>query len=130
MSMKLRSWLASLAIGYAAVTASAQTTTPAPAAKAPVGTPVAAPAAAPVAAANAVAATVNGQPLAEVAVQRGLKRVPPDKHAEARPEIVNYLIDNLLIDQYLQQMKVTVDPKDVDKRLGEMKDEVKKANGD
>ena len=72
------------------------------------------------------AATVNGQPVAEVAVQRGLKRVPAAEHAKARPEILNYLIDNALIDQYLVAQKVAVEPKDVESRITEIKNEVKK----
>jgi peptidyl-prolyl cis-trans isomerase C len=69
---------------------------------------------------------VNGQPIAEVAVQRGLKRVPPDRHAEARPEIVNFLIDNLLIDQYLVQAQVPVDAKDGDAKVKQIKEEIQK----
>jgi parvulin-like peptidyl-prolyl isomerase len=76
------------------------------------------------------AATVNGQPVAEVAVQRGLKRVPPAEHAKARPEILNYLIDNALIDQYLMSQKFAVDPKDVEARIAEIKGEVKKQGQD
>jgi peptidyl-prolyl cis-trans isomerase C len=76
------------------------------------------------------AATVNGQSVTEVAVQRGLKRVPPAEHAKARPEILNYLIDNLLIDQYLAGQKVAVDAKEVEGRVGEIKAEVKKQNQD
>src|SRR6266478_2845367 len=72
------------------------------------------------------AATVNGQPVTEVAVQRGLKRVPPAEHAKARPEILNYLIDNVLIDQYLTAQKIAVDPKEVEARVAEIKNEVKK----
>jgi parvulin-like peptidyl-prolyl isomerase len=78
----------------------------------------------------AVAATVNGQPVAEVAVQRGLKRVPPADHPKARPEILNYLIDNLLIDQYLAQQKIPVEAKEVDGRVEEIKAEIKKAGQD
>jgi peptidyl-prolyl cis-trans isomerase C len=76
------------------------------------------------------AATVNGQPVAEVAVQRGLKRVPPAEHAKARPEILNYLIDNQLIDQYLTGQKIPVDPKEVEGRVTEIKNEVKKNGQD
>ena len=83
---------------------------PAPAAQAPTG----------------VAATVNGQPIMEVAVQRGLRRLPADKQAEARTEILKYLIDNLLVDQYLQQRPVAVDKKDVDAKVDEIKAEIKK----
>jgi len=88
------------------------------------------PIATPAPAANAVAATVNGQPLPEVAVQRGLKRVPPAEHAKARPEILNYLIDNLLLDQYLAGQKILVDIKEVDARVGEIQSEVKKHGQD
>jgi parvulin-like peptidyl-prolyl isomerase len=80
----------------------------------------------PAPAANAVAATVNGQPIPETAVWRGLVRVPPDKHAEARPQILNYLIDQMLVDQYLQQLRIPADNKEVDKRIEEMKTELKK----
>lgn len=79
---------------------------------------------------NTAAATVNGQPVPESWVQRGLKRVPPTDHAKARPEIVNYLIDNLLIDQYLAQQKIPVDPKDVTSRIDEIKAELKKNGQD
>jgi peptidyl-prolyl cis-trans isomerase C len=78
--------------------------------------------------ANAVAATVNGQPVPETAVQRGLKRVDPSRHAEARPAIVNYLVDNLLIDQYLLQLNLTIDPKEVEARLARIKDDIKKVS--
>jgi peptidyl-prolyl cis-trans isomerase C len=73
-----------------------------------------------------VAATVNDQPIPEVAVQRALKRIPPAKHAEARPELVEFLIDNVLIDQYLARNKVTADPKDVEARMKQVKDELQK----
>jgi parvulin-like peptidyl-prolyl isomerase len=76
------------------------------------------------------AATVNGQPVTEVAVQRGLKRVPPAEHAKARPEILNYLIDNVLIDQYLTAQKTAADPKEVEARVAEIKNEVKKQGQD
>jgi parvulin-like peptidyl-prolyl isomerase len=79
---------------------------------------------------NAVAATVNGQPILEVAVQRGLQRVPPARHKEARPELLNYLIDNVLIDQYLQQLQVAVDSQEVDKHLAEIKAEMTKEKRD
>lgn len=86
------------------------------------------PPAAPAPAANAVAATVNGQPIPESAVQRALMRVPPDKHSEARPQIVNYLIDQALLDQYLLQLKIDVDGKEIDKSVDEIKGELKKRN--
>ncbi len=73
-----------------------------------------------------VAATVDGQPISEVAVQRGLKRLPPAKQAEARVEIVNYLINNILLDQYLLQLKIEVPAKEIDERVNQIREEIKK----
>jgi peptidyl-prolyl cis-trans isomerase C len=87
-------------------------------------------AATPALAQQPAAATVNGQAVTEVAVQRGLKRVPAAEHAKARPEILNYLIDNVLVDQYLVTQKIVVDAKAVEGRIGEIKAEVKKQNQD
>jgi peptidyl-prolyl cis-trans isomerase C len=81
---------------------------------------------APAAAANAVAATVNGQIISEAAVQRSLQRVPPAKQNEARPQIVNFLVDQVLLDQYLLQQKIAVEPKEIDKTIEEMKAELQK----
>jgi len=92
----------------------------------PPATPVPAPTPAP----NAVAAVVNGQPVPEVAVQRGLKRVPPADHPKARPEILNYLIDNVLLDQHLAAQKIPVEAKEIDARVGEIQAEVKKNGQD
>jgi peptidyl-prolyl cis-trans isomerase C len=82
----------------------------------------AAPAAAP-ANANAVAASVNGHTIPESAVQRSLQRVPPAKQAEARPQIVKFLVDQTLLDQYILQQKITVEPKEVEDTLGRIKKE-------
>jgi peptidyl-prolyl cis-trans isomerase C len=79
----------------------------------------------PAAAAPRPAATVNGQPIPEDVVQRGLETVPAAKRADIRIERLNALIDDLLIEQYLQQLMVTVDAKEVDKRLDEMRAELK-----
>lgn len=78
------------------------------------------------AALNSVAATVNGQPILEAAVQRGLKRVPPDKHAVARPEILDYLVENVLLEQHLVQLNVQVEKKAVDTQIEQMKEDLKK----
>src|SRR5438552_7883878 len=80
------------------------------------------------AAPTGVAATVNGQPIPEVALQRGLKRVSPDKQAEARPEILDFLIDNVLIEQNLQQRGVNVDQKEIDALIEKIKGEITKQN--
>jgi peptidyl-prolyl cis-trans isomerase C len=55
-----------------------------------------------------------------------LRRVPPAEHAKARVEIINYLVDNMLIDQFLAQQKIPVEPKDVAGRLAELQAELKK----
>src|SRR5262245_10440593 len=69
---------------------------------------------------NAVAATVNGQTVPEMAVYRALRPLPAPKRAEARVEIVNYLIDNILIDQYLKEQKIEAPTTEVDARVAEM----------
>jgi parvulin-like peptidyl-prolyl isomerase len=76
------------------------------------------------------AATVNGQAIPEVAVQRALRRVPEDRHAQARVEIVNYLIDNVVIDQYLEKLPNPVTKKDLEDRLDQIRAEIRKAGQD
>jgi peptidyl-prolyl cis-trans isomerase C len=73
-----------------------------------------------------IAASVNGQPIPEVAVQRGLRRVPPAMQSEARAQILKFLIDNALLDQYLIRLNVVVDPKDVDAKVKQVQEEMKK----
>jgi len=79
---------------------------------------------------NAAAATVNGQSIPESMVQRALKRVPPNEQAKARAEILDFLIDNMLIEQYLVQQKIVIEPKEVDARLGEIQAEMQKHKQD
>ncbi|MFQ3592163.1 MAG: peptidylprolyl isomerase [Gemmataceae bacterium] len=79
---------------------------------------------------TAQAATVNGEVIYEVAVQRALDRVPPDKRTEARPKIIDYLADNLLIDQSLRAAGYKADETEVTKRVGDMKAELKKIGRD
>src|SRR5206468_7956408 len=76
---------------------------------------------------GAVAARVNGQPIAETSVRRGLKRLPPDRQVEARNEILDYLVANVLIDQYLLQRSVEVAPADVAAKLNQLREELKKS---
>lgn len=76
--------------------------------------------------AKAVAATVNGQDILEMAVFRALVRANPNDRDRARKEILNFLIDNALIDQYLLQRKLTVADKDVDDRLAQIRKEAGK----
>jgi peptidyl-prolyl cis-trans isomerase C len=81
----------------------------------------------PVPAANAksIAVTVNGEQILEGAVQRFLRRVPPDRQTEARPSVIDHLVDNTLVDQYLMQNGMKIDPKEIDKKVEEMKAELK-----
>ena len=113
-----------------AVVASAQPpagpTSPPPA----LGAPPAAMPAGPAVRPEGTAATVNGVPIPEVAVWRALRQFPPAEHATARKEIVNYLVDNALIDQYLNALKIEVTPPEVEKLLSELQAELKKANKD
>jgi parvulin-like peptidyl-prolyl isomerase len=110
------SW-AALTLALACGFAGAQTPPTTPAAKPPVDP-------------KAIAARVNGQPIYETAVRRALDRVPASQQAVARPEVLNLLMDNVLVEQYLLQLQVAVDKKDVDKRLEEFRAELKKANKD
>jgi peptidyl-prolyl cis-trans isomerase C len=92
--------------------------------------PSAAPPAAPAVNLKAIVATVNGQPIYEAAVQRGLEQVPPAKREQARPEIVNYLVENALLDAYLQQLQIAVAPKEADKMMDKAKAEIKQGGKD
>jgi peptidyl-prolyl cis-trans isomerase C len=89
-------------------------------------TPPAQPAPPPPPPAKQVAATVNGQPIYELALYRATVRFPDSKRGEARAEVLQFLIDNLLIDQYLTQNKLAADPKEVAARVEQVKAEVKK----
>jgi parvulin-like peptidyl-prolyl isomerase len=75
---------------------------------------------------TAVAVTVNGQPITENAVRRALRRVPTDEHEKARPAILQLLIDNALLDQYLEQNGVAIDRKQVEAKMRQVRDELKK----
>lgn len=80
--------------------------------------------------ADAVAATVNGQLIPELAVYRVTVRERPENRAQARKEVVDFLIGNALIDQYLLQMRVNVDRQEVEQRMTQMRDEAKKDGQD
>lgn len=73
-----------------------------------------------------VAVTVNNKVIPEIAVYRALSRVPPDKWEQARPEVVSFLVENVMVDQYLDQLKIPVEAKEVDERLDQIKEEIKK----
>jgi peptidyl-prolyl cis-trans isomerase C len=77
-----------------------------------------------------IAAKVNGQEVPEVAVYRALRQFPPAEREIARREILNHLIENILIDQYLTALKISAEPAEVEKLIGELKDELQKAQKD
>jgi peptidyl-prolyl cis-trans isomerase C len=72
---------------------------------------------------DVVAATVNGQPISELAVQRALKSVPPEHRARAREEILDFLIDLVLLDQHVIEHGVQVSAAEVDAQLQKVKEE-------
>jgi parvulin-like peptidyl-prolyl isomerase len=72
---------------------------------------------------DVIAARVNGQAIYELAVYRGLTRVPPARRAEARKDVLNYLIENAIVDQYLLQLKIPVEAKEVDDHIDKIKKE-------
>jgi peptidyl-prolyl cis-trans isomerase C len=117
MRSAVRPWLVAATAGLLALPAPAQQPQPTPAPQ---------PAPAPVRPAG-VAATVNGQPIPEVAVQRGLRKVLPARQAEARPVIINYLVDSMLIDQYLLQLNIPADAREVDKALEKVRADIHKS---
>jgi peptidyl-prolyl cis-trans isomerase C len=77
--------------------------------------------------ADAIAATVNGQPIPEMAVFRGLLGVNVQFRDKARTQVLNYLVDNLVVEQYLTQLKVQVEAKEVEEHVEKIKTEAKKA---
>jgi parvulin-like peptidyl-prolyl isomerase len=79
---------------------------------------------------NEVAASVNGQPVYEMAVQRALRGFEPTKRNQYRDDVINLLVDNLLVEQYLTQMKVTIDDGAVEKRIEEIRAEAKRDKKD
>ncbi len=84
----------------------------------------------PVPSTNGVAAKVNDQVIGEVAVKRALNSIPVADREKARPDVVQHLIDNTLIDQYLAALKVAVDPKEVDAQIDAFKLDLKKSDQD
>lgn len=74
---------------------------------------------------DAVAATVNGKVIPVSAVERALKPVAKENREKARPDIINFLVENALVDHYLELLKLTVEDKEVDAKLTSIKTEVK-----
>jgi len=80
--------------------------------------------------AHVIAVTVNNQPIAELAIFRALLREQPRDYDTARKEVVNFLIDNVLIDQYLLHLKIAVDAKLVEEKIDQIKGEAVKNKTD
>lgn len=125
--MFARLWLWMGVVGLCGLVGTAATWAQTPAASAPTPPPKKDAEPPPPPAANIVAATVNGQAIPELAVYRGLLREDPAKWATARKDVVNYLVDNLLVDQYLTQLKIAVEAKDIEERVVQIKAEAKKS---
>lgn len=113
-----------------AVSASAQAPQPAPAPGTPPPTLPSEPQVNSNVRPTGVAAKVNSQEIPEVAVYRALRQFPPSEHEVARKEILSHLIENALIDQYLNALKIDVEKAEVDKLIDELKTELAKANKD
>jgi parvulin-like peptidyl-prolyl isomerase len=79
---------------------------------------------------DVVAAVVNDQKIPELAVYRVLLQAPEAGRGELRPEVINFLVNNALVDQYLDQMKVVVEPKELDAQVEKVKGEIKMAYKD
>jgi peptidyl-prolyl cis-trans isomerase C len=127
--MRTLTRLAAAVVVGSAATAAAQAP-PAQPAVPPPTLPAAAPAAKPEVRPTGTAATVNGQEIPEVNVWRALRQFPPSEHPVARKEIINHLVENALIDQYLTALKVTAEPAEVEKLIGDLKAELKKGMKD
>ena len=116
-----RTGLAVLIFAVAVAAAPAQDTVPAPKPLVP-----SLPAPPPMPPAGAVAASVNGRDIPELAVYRALVPVPAEQRDKARPEIIKLLIENALIDQYLEQLQVVADPAAVETRFKELQEDANK----
>ena len=73
------------------------------------------------------AALVNGREIPEAAVERALRPVAHANREKARKEVINLLVENALVDHYLELFKVTVDPKEVDTQLAAFQKDVAEA---
>jgi peptidyl-prolyl cis-trans isomerase C len=80
-------------------------------------------------AANVIAATVNGQAIAEIAVYRGVLAEDRKNYELLRKEILDNLIENALIDQYLLHLKIEVTPNEVNEKIAIIKAQAEKKGG-
>ena len=72
------------------------------------------------------AVKVNGQEIPEMAVWRALRQFPAEEREIARKEILNHLVENALIDQYLTALKMAAEAPEVEKIIADLKTELKK----
>jgi peptidyl-prolyl cis-trans isomerase C len=73
---------------------------------------------------------VNGEPIPEKDLQRALDRLPLEHRQRARQEILERLIDNLLIDQHLLSLQIPAPPDEIEARLRQIQEEVKRSGQD
>ncbi len=73
-----------------------------------------------------IVALANGASINQLALDRALDRFPEDKRPEMRQEVLDFLVDNILIEQYLVQIKIEVLQQDLVLRLSAMAEEAKK----
>lgn len=76
---------------------------------------------------DSVLVTVNGHPIMKSTVDRAIKRFPAEQQEKARAEVIEYLIDTAVVDQYLGLMKVTVEEKEMTARIEEIRKELSKS---
>jgi hypothetical protein len=74
-----------------------------------------------------VAATVNSQPIPRLALYRAFVHAPAKYTDENKKDMLNFLIDNVLVDQYLYQLKIDAPAKLVDERYAQIEVEAKKS---
>jgi peptidyl-prolyl cis-trans isomerase C len=113
----------------------AQGTPPKAPAPAPAATPAQAPPAAPASATAAAkpVAVVNGEPIPMADLETVLKQAPPmavqlpeDRKKQMQREALAMLIDEVLLAQFLKQNAPPVSPAEVDKKLADLVQEMKK----
>jgi peptidyl-prolyl cis-trans isomerase C len=75
-------------------------------------------------------AIVNGREIPESAAERALKPIPKENRDKARPDIIKFLIDNALVDQYLELLKVAVEPAEIEAQLQSFKKDLLEAKQD
>jgi peptidyl-prolyl cis-trans isomerase C len=74
-----------------------------------------------------IAANVNGQEIPEIAVYRAFMHDWATYNADNRKDLINHLVDNMLVDQYLSQLKIAVEPKEIDTRFAQIEAEAVKS---